>query len=90
LEIAYGILQEPCTFCIHLAVEEPLLCGVPRKKVVREAIRRALYTITDEFDCDLLVIKKIGAFEDDTKGTLANFLAHSEVDTNDVGRRGGA
>lgn len=39
---------------------------------------------TDEFDGDLLVVEQIGAFEDDTKRTLTDLLAHTVVDTHYV------
>lgn len=46
-------------------------------------------TLTYEFDSDLLVVQEVGALEDDTKGSLANFLAHTVVNTHHIRRRGG-
>jgi len=39
-----------------------------------------------EFDGNLLVVQQVGSFEDDTKGTLADLLADSIMNPNDVGR----
>ena len=39
---------------------------------------------THEFDGDLLVIQKIGTFENNTKGSLSDFLSDAIVDTHYV------
>lgn len=43
---------------------------------------------TYEFDGDLLVVQQICSLEDHTKRSLSNFLPHSVMHTDDVGRRG--
>lgn len=40
---------------------------------------------TYKLDRNLLVVQQIGALKDDTKGTLANFLANAVVNTDDIG-----
>lgn len=44
---------------------------------------------THEFDGHLLVIKKVGTLENDTKGTLSDLLSNAVVDTHYVRRRRG-
>ena len=43
---------------------------------------------TYKFDGHLLVVEQIGAFENDTKGALADLLAYSVVDTDDIAAGG--
>lgn len=43
---------------------------------------------THEFDGDLLAVKQIGAFKNDTKRPLSDLLAHSVVYADNVGRGG--
>lgn len=41
-------------------------------------------TATHKLDCDLLVVQQVGALEDDTERTLANFLPNPVVHTDNV------
>lgn len=45
--------------------------------------------LTYKFDGYLLVVEKVGAFENDAKRALSYLFAHSVVHSNDVRRRGG-
>ena len=41
---------------------------------------------THKFDSNLLIVQEVRSFEDNTKGSLSDFLSHSVVDTHYVRR----
>ena len=65
---------------VHRSYEVPV-------SVSQVHILEVLNEDTHEFDGHLLVVQKVGALEDDTKGTLSNFLAHTVVDAHYIRRR---
>lgn len=64
---------------ILTAANENLVCAILISQLRSIALTRL------ELDGDLGVVEKIGAFKDDTKAALTNLLAHTVVDTNDIG-----
>lgn len=86
----HGIRPGSCRSGTHHAIGEHRSCGVPAVAVSTEDVSdevgqgRSGQGRTYEFDRNLLVVEKVGALENDTKGSFTNFLAHSVVNSHHV------
>lgn len=79
-------------FYTHRAAGGRRSFAVPGMSVsaMRVQQRGCLATSTEdgpyEFDCDLLIVEQVGAFEQNTEGAFANLLAHAVMHANHVTR----
>ena len=65
--------------------------GTADQDLVRSVLIAQLWCIAFsgfKLDCDLLVVKQVRAFEDDTERALSYLLADAIMHTNNIGRGG--
>lgn len=87
----YGIRPGSCMFGTHPGAGEHRSYEAPELLVSIHVtlFDRQLTGGTYKLDGNLLAVQQIRPFKDHTKGAFADFLAHSVMDTDDIGRGGG-